>query len=170
MHLMSGQGEGSQDKCQRLYRITGLDPAGPLFEDEPADLRLDPSDACYVDVIHTDAHPWTTSGLGIIQTCGHVDFYPNGGYNQPGCGDQVGDLVCNHIRAVEYYLETISAGVSSLAFPCEDIDNYLHGNCFDKDTVEKFGNSWTENNSHNGAGHSLFLLTQSHESFMGKSV
>lgn len=39
----------------RVARITGLDPALPLFEGLPIDQRLDASDAEFVDVIHTDA-------------------------------------------------------------------------------------------------------------------
>ena len=61
---------------------TGLDPAGPLFSSTHTDVRLDPSDARFVDVIHTDAKRW-----GIEQSCGHIDFYPNGGVNQRGCLD-----------------------------------------------------------------------------------
>ena len=34
--------------------ITALDAAGPLFEDYPESIRLDPSDAQFVDAIHTD--------------------------------------------------------------------------------------------------------------------
>ena len=62
--------------------IVGLDPAGPLFASTPPAVRLDPSDATFVDVIHTDAKRW-----GIEQPCGHIDFYPNGGVNQVGCLD-----------------------------------------------------------------------------------
>jgi len=40
---------------------------------------LNPSCADLVDVIHTD------SLLGLFTAVGHIDFYPNGGHNQPGC-------------------------------------------------------------------------------------
>ncbi|XP_069720832.1 lipase member H isoform X5 [Phaenicophaeus curvirostris] len=37
-----------------LGRITGLDPAGPLYRGKPPSERLDPTDAQFVDVIHSD--------------------------------------------------------------------------------------------------------------------
>ena len=37
----------------QLSRITGLDPAGFLFHNAPPNERLDPSDAAFVDVIHS---------------------------------------------------------------------------------------------------------------------
>lgn len=67
---------------QKVSRVTGLDPALPLFEDV-ADLkdRLDDSDAEFVEVIHTAA-----GILGMSSPVGHADFYPNGGTPfQPGC-------------------------------------------------------------------------------------
>lgn len=43
--------------------------------------RLDPTDALFVDVIHTCG-----GVLGYFSTLGHADFYPNGGTpSQPGC-------------------------------------------------------------------------------------
>ncbi|XP_042759079.1 lipase member I isoform X4 [Panthera pardus] len=64
----------------QLGRITGLDPAGPKFSGQPCDLRLDYTDAKFVDVIHSDIN-----GLGINEPLGHIDFYANGGKKQPGC-------------------------------------------------------------------------------------
>ena len=41
-------------EVQNISRITGLDPASPLFEGYSVRARLDPSDAKFVDVIHSN--------------------------------------------------------------------------------------------------------------------
>ncbi|KAJ1140218.1 hypothetical protein NDU88_006576, partial [Pleurodeles waltl] len=69
-----------------VSRITGLDPAQPYFQGTPVEVRLDPSDAALVDVIHTDSGPFIPNlGLGMSQLAGHLDFFPNGGVQMPGC-------------------------------------------------------------------------------------
>lgn len=42
------------ERIEGLGRITGLDPAEPYFQGLPPFVRLDPTDANLVDVIHTD--------------------------------------------------------------------------------------------------------------------
>lgn len=69
--------------------FAGLDPAEPEFEDHPPSIRLDPTDAVFVDVIHTNGAPPDRLGAGLMQVSGHVDFYVNGGQKQPGCPDPV---------------------------------------------------------------------------------
>ena len=80
---------------------TGLDPAGPLFEGYSPKVRLDKTDADYVDVIHSNGDSLIIGGLGAWEpigkllhqylllstrlSSGHVDFYPNGGKAQRGC-------------------------------------------------------------------------------------
>ncbi|XP_034943861.1 pancreatic triacylglycerol lipase-like isoform X2 [Chelonus insularis] len=80
-HSMGAQIAGAVGrKCHfKLSRITGLDPAGPLFNLLQSPLSA--SDAKFVDIIHTDA------GLyGIARITGTVDFWPNRGIRlQPGC-------------------------------------------------------------------------------------
>lgn len=65
---------------EKLPRIIALDPAGPLFARKPADERLNSTDAEIVEVIHTDG-----GMLGFKDVIGTIDFFPNGGRNQPGC-------------------------------------------------------------------------------------
>lgn len=63
--------------------ITGLDPAGPLYEVplQSKGGRLSDQDADVVEVIHTDG-----GVLGFATPTGTVDFYPNGGtFVQPNC-------------------------------------------------------------------------------------
>lgn len=65
-------------------RLTGLDPAGPLFNFVLDDVRLRKTDAELVDVIHTDA-----LFLGTFRDLGNVHFLPNGGTPpQPGCEEK----------------------------------------------------------------------------------
>ncbi|XP_069356725.1 pancreatic triacylglycerol lipase-like [Maniola hyperantus] len=85
----------------RVGRITGLDPAGPLWDWNPN--RLHSSDAVYVEGIHTDAGP-NGIGIGFLTTVGDVDFYPNGGANQPGCSTSQ----CNHGRAWEQFAASVT--------------------------------------------------------------
>lgn len=78
-----------QDFNLTLGRITGLDPAEPHFAKAKPPVRLDKSAADYVDIVHTDASAFIRGGLGIKETIGHVDYFPNGGTDQPGCGMSV---------------------------------------------------------------------------------
>lgn len=71
------------------FNSTGLDPAGPLFSATDPAVRLDPTDAQFVDVIHTDANRW-----GTFQALGHIDFYPNGGLDQLGCPSVTDGKLC----------------------------------------------------------------------------
>ena len=45
---------------------------------------LDITDADFVDIIHTNGGN-DDDHMAIFETIGHVDFYPNGGQDQPGC-------------------------------------------------------------------------------------
>uniref|UniRef100_A0A8C5ECQ6 Triacylglycerol lipase n=1 Tax=Gouania willdenowi TaxID=441366 RepID=A0A8C5ECQ6_GOUWI len=128
-----------------LARITGLDPSEPYFEETNASVRLDISDASFVDVIHTDALPFNSKlGLGMTLSIGHIDFYPNGGDLMPGCSANKGnpkDLdaiwdgskkfdFCNHARAYQYYQESIVKSQGFVGYPCSDYKNFVDGKCF----------------------------------------
>ncbi|XP_065569009.1 pancreatic triacylglycerol lipase-like isoform X2 [Artemia franciscana] len=127
-----------------LGRITGLDPAEPYFQYMPAFVRLDETDAQFVDAIHTDAKSILLLGYGMVQPVGHVDFYPNSGRQQPGCSlvdipltlieeglyDAGRDFVaCNHDRSIEFFNNSILTGCSFVGYECPDYDSYLKGLC-----------------------------------------
>lgn len=63
-----------------IGRITGLDPTIFFYNGANNSRDLDPSDAKFVDVLHTGA-----GILGQWSPSGHADFYMNGGTSQPGC-------------------------------------------------------------------------------------
>lgn len=109
----------------KLTRITGLDPAGPLFLGAQESSRLDPSDAIFVDVIHTYLF------TGYFQSCGTIDFFPNGGQFQRGC--DVFSL-CSHVRATEYYIESINSRNFS-AWECYSEHLFNQGLCEEGDCV-----------------------------------
>uniref|UniRef100_A0A182SUS0 Lipase domain-containing protein n=1 Tax=Anopheles maculatus TaxID=74869 RepID=A0A182SUS0_9DIPT len=130
-----------------LWRITGLDPAGPLFEAQPPEVRLDAGDARYVDVIHSNGENLILGGLGSWQPMGTVDYYPNGGRVQHGCTNlfvgAVTDIIwappttvegrslCNHRRAYKFFIDSVAPRCHFPAFPCESYDQFAAGECFD---------------------------------------
>ena len=50
--------------------LTGLDPAGPLFDGKSPEVRLDKTDADYVDVIHSNGDRSIKGGLGAWEPMG----------------------------------------------------------------------------------------------------
>ncbi|CAG4936347.1 unnamed protein product [Parnassius apollo] len=123
----------------RVARITGLDPALPLFSKVPLEQRLDASDAEFVDVIHTDA-----GIFGFPGTIGHADFYPNGGTSpQPGCNLEVvfkqqlllNKFFCSHWRSYQYYTESVIRPASFVATSCPSWHEYRRGDCVDSPQV-----------------------------------
>lgn len=134
-----------RDFKEKVGRITGLDPASPLFTGTFHEVRLDRSDAKFVDVIHTDANPYTGEGLGMVPRVGHVDFYPNGGYNNPGCDRQLQEylskkhnalidnfqewLGCNHVMSHKYLTESIRSKSGFKSVTCASYEDYRQGKC-----------------------------------------
>ncbi|RXG58993.1 Pancreatic triacylglycerol lipase [Armadillidium vulgare] len=86
-HSMGGYvcgfaGEG----IDKLGRITALDPAPREFIKVGNNETLDPSDAEFVDAIHTGLSLLNIlPSIAVAQPVGHLDFYVNEGYRQTGC-------------------------------------------------------------------------------------
>ncbi|XP_026745776.1 lipase member H-like [Trichoplusia ni] len=115
---------GAYVKKGPIDTITGLDPALPLFSIGNKDARLDKHDARHVEVIHTCG-----GYLGFMSPLGHIDFYPNGGIRQPGCGTDFRGF-CAHNRAHMFFSESITSLVPFTAVRCKDYDElYYNGSC-----------------------------------------
>lgn len=148
-----------------LGRITGLDPAGPyflvgfyrfmklfnfyslnLFQNTEEIVRLDKSDAKYVDIVHSDVSLFVEGGFGIKQSIGHLDFWPNGGDNHPACVNvrklflqlikllifillQSGNVACDHIHAVELFTESINTKCPFIGITCTSFEAFKKGKC-----------------------------------------
>ncbi|XP_036901458.1 phospholipase A1 member A isoform X1 [Sturnira hondurensis] len=114
----------------QLGRITGLDPAGPEYTRASLEERLDAGDALFVEAIHTD-----TDNLGIRIPVGHVDYFVNGGQDQPGCPTSIyagySYLICDHMRAVHLYISALENSCPLTAFPCASYKAFLAGRCLD---------------------------------------
>lgn len=134
-----------------LGRITGLDPASPFFRTHllrEKSRKLDSSDADLVDIVHTDGSKDFADGFGLLKPMGHIDFFPNGGREQPGCSDVKNSVVvshlnedfldrniaCSHLRAWQLFvasLESQKEECKFTAWPCRKGGlSFSLGNCF----------------------------------------
>lgn len=114
----------------KIGRITGLDPTIFFYAGTNNSKDLDPSDASFVDVLHTGA-----GILGQWHSSGHADFYVNGGTSQPGCASSTifQTLACDHTKVTPYFIESITSKRGFYAGPCPNLLTYLIGWCEPKD-------------------------------------
>jgi len=125
---------------RRLGRVTGMDPAGPLF-DSTSDktVGINQSSGQFVDILHTDARG--IGALGVLRDVGHIDFYPQGGSGQPGCflSDSYSEFnwddgsieqrdACSHSRAYQFMIESIKRDCFHATTRCTNYNN-MPGSC-----------------------------------------
>ncbi|XP_047985583.1 endothelial lipase-like isoform X2 [Leguminivora glycinivorella] len=115
-HLVGNAGRELKGAAQR---ITGLDPAGPLWYFDRR--RLSQIDAHYVEAIHTNAFM-----AGYPKPLGHSDHYPNGGSFMPGC--YFFDLACHHFRSYKYMAASIEHN-KFVARQCSNIWQAFRNRC-----------------------------------------
>lgn len=107
-------GKAGAELGGKVRKIVGLDPAGPLFDINDPNNRLNVASAKYTECIHTGFY------LGIGQPICKVDFFLNKGSHQPGCVSKSGNdnIVCSHVRAVQIYTEALLNPVAFYGFLC----------------------------------------------------
>ncbi|CAH1796937.1 unnamed protein product [Owenia fusiformis] len=92
----------------KVARVTSLDPAEFMYDLSDLDDTIDPSDAEFVDVLHTS---WVSR-----VPKGHVDFYPNNGDT-------------GHMMAVYYYTDSIKAKCRYTSYKCTNWKDFEAGKC-----------------------------------------
>lgn len=74
----------------------------------------------YFQIIHS-----AKGEIGIAFSCGHIDYWPNGGNHQPGCNNNSG---CDHGRAIDYWVESLKSS-KFVAHKCDSWASYEAGKC-----------------------------------------
>ncbi|XP_014478476.1 PREDICTED: pancreatic lipase-related protein 2-like isoform X2 [Dinoponera quadriceps] len=187
-HVAGCASEMLKQKNLLLSRITGLDPASPFFRHHlfrEKSRKLDASDANLVDVIHTDGSQDFTDGFGLLKPIGHIDFFPNGGREQPGCVDIKNSVVvshlkedldrniaCSHLRAWYLFVESIrlqNEECKFTAWPCPQGGmSYIRGMCFPMETIE-----WSQEMGYSANRRPLglyYLATRAESPFCGTAL
>merc|ERR1719296_697599 len=123
-HVVGVMGRTFESLSDKLVaRVTGLDPAGPLFVRDAYGLKkhmIGKDSGVFVDIIHSNGdfdpyafnilRPGSSLHYGDPHALGHADFYPNGGRNQGASGCIVSAGYCSHGRSIIYYLHSILDG------------------------------------------------------------
>ncbi|KAF5297627.1 hypothetical protein FQR65_LT09954 [Abscondita terminalis] len=124
-HIAGYLGRTTILQCnQKIGRITGLDPAGPIYKHLSEAQRLYITDALFVDVIYTSPN------FGIPKKCGNVNIRSNCFQNQPGCSViheinshmLLSDCMCSTLRSIQLMTESINSN-QLIAVSCSKCSN-----------------------------------------------
>ncbi|XP_050343798.1 phospholipase A1 4-like [Nymphalis io] len=119
---------------EKLWRITGLDPAGPCFSRSHVEDHIRSGVGKYVEVYHCNA-----GYLGTTRTIADTDFFFNyEGKIQPNCdeGDNLEETVkCYHKACVKYWTKTVHNPELYLARSCPSYKAFSEGLCEENETT-----------------------------------
>nr|CAD7403055.1 unnamed protein product [Timema cristinae] len=130
-HSLGGQTVGivgDRVTKSRVGMLTGLDPAGPMYDHNstPNKNKLDSEDGTFVLAVHTNA-----KRLGSREMLGTVDVWVNDGTSQPGCSDikERATGLCSHQRAIDIWVESIIGVQPFVGWQCDSWSTFEDGEC-----------------------------------------
>lgn len=116
---------------EKLWRITGLDPAGPCFSNSFIEDQIRSGIAEYVEVYHCNS-----GGLGTTSVLADTDFFINRGRSQPHCSGGIipgkgesNTAKCSHKKCVTYWAKTVHQPGWYLAWACDSYKEFSEGKC-----------------------------------------
>ncbi|KAM8705769.1 hypothetical protein ACLKA7_010124 [Drosophila subpalustris] len=128
-HISGLTGKLFKAPGQRLGAIIALDPAGLTQLALGPTERLAPTDALYVESIHTDVTFFgNPQGNGLSQAA----FFVNWGRGQTHCPNATAtelDFACDHFSAVYYFAESVRRPKSFGALRCDSLKSVLTATC-----------------------------------------
>lgn len=113
----------------RLGAIIALDPAGLTQLELGPEERLAPTDANYVESIHTDLR---LLGNPKADQLSQAAFFVNWGRGQPHCPNATAtefDFACDHFSAIFYFAESVRRPQNFAALRCDTLKSALTATC-----------------------------------------
>ncbi|CAK1598480.1 unnamed protein product [Parnassius mnemosyne] len=118
---------------EKIWKITGLDPAGPCFANATLEEQLRSGNADYVEVYHCNA-----GHLGTNNVIGDIDFFFNEeGKIQPDCRSLNEEYLdkCYHKACVKYWTKTVHQPNLYSALACPTYEAFSEGLCNNNKTT-----------------------------------
>lgn len=116
---------------EKIWRITGIDPAGPCFSNSFIEDQIRSGVAEYVEVYHCNA-----GGLGTTAVLADIDIFLNKGRKQPDCHEgyipaygESEAAKCSHKACVKYWTDTVHHPGWYLAWACDSYKAFSKGKC-----------------------------------------
>lgn len=131
--ILGYAGEEFMNKTgDKIWKITGLDPAGPCFGHSFINEQLRSGLADYVEVYHCNA-----GGLGTKSVLADIDFFFNdNGEKQPSCNggiipfrSETNSMKCNHKACLRFWTFTVHRKDAFLAWNCFSYKAFMDGRC-----------------------------------------
>ncbi|XP_068632000.1 phospholipase A1-like [Battus philenor] len=116
---------------EMIWRITGIDPAGPCFSNSVIEDQIRSGVSRYVEVYHCNV-----GELGTTSVLADTDFFINNGKKQPECHEGLipgygasEAAKCSHKACVKYWAQTVHHPGWYTAWKCDSYKKFSKGKC-----------------------------------------